>query len=144
MSLLLLISFLISIHAPAKGATINHYILSNLHHISIHAPAKGATRSGRSNRRFELYFNPRSREGSDMPGLKNCQSGHAISIHAPAKGATEIMDTVFVCTVISIHAPAKGATKVEITVLALKEQFQSTLPRRERQQYYTTNFIFFV
>ena len=34
---------LISIHAPAKGATALHFVLRHMIHISIHAPAKGAT-----------------------------------------------------------------------------------------------------
>ena len=33
----------ISIHAPAKGATINLDIITIFYAISIHAPAKGAT-----------------------------------------------------------------------------------------------------
>ena len=37
-------AFLISIHAPAKGATIANQMLATQNYISIHAPAKGATR----------------------------------------------------------------------------------------------------
>ena len=57
---------MISIHAPAKGATEHycHAILSEV--ISIHAPAKGATR-----------------------GMGEAEAdARWISIHAPAKGAT--------------------------------------------------------
>ena len=111
----------ISIHAPAKGATNYSEYVGRRVKISIHAPAKGATRYHNTNRnqyRFQStlprrerqirgkkplnpfpHFNPRSREGSD-----------------------------FLCLVLSV------SLKI----------FQSTLPRRERQQYYTTNFIFFV
>ena len=35
-----------------------------------------------------MYFNPRSREGSDFTSLKFCIQNILISIHAPAKGAT--------------------------------------------------------
>ncbi len=56
------------------------------------------------------YFNPRSREGSDIPPhfhLIHC----SISIHAPAKGATtNTSHTNGTTRHISIHAPAKGAT----------------------------------
>ncbi len=56
---------LISIHAPAKGATICSAVLRGSARISIHAPAKGATAVRRPL----------------LPLL-------LISIHAPAKGAT--------------------------------------------------------
>ena len=56
---------IISIHAPAKGATILSLVLPPPNHISIHAPAKGATVSSSH--------------------TVHC---HIISIHAPAKGAT--------------------------------------------------------
>ena len=103
----------ISIHAPAKGATIMKKDSFVLYTISIHAPAKGAT-SGylykststlifqstlprrerhddymRSERRI-TDFNPRSREGSDHRKIEKRVPIH-ISIHAPAKGATAIL-----------------------------------------------------
>ena len=55
----------ISIHAPAKGATINFLCCCNSAGISIHAPAKGATRSSCFGLRYISNFNPRSRKGSD-------------------------------------------------------------------------------
>ena len=55
--------------------------------ISIHAPVKGATCAGAIFEGIRVYFNPRSREGSDdLAGLDGL--GGAISIHAPVKGAT--------------------------------------------------------
>ncbi len=80
----------ISIHAPAKGATLQIDKTLIKGEISIHAPAKGAT-----------YQTTTS---SLMRGQ--------ISIHAPAKGATQFKKNIFL-QVISIHAPAKGATKME-------------------------------
>ncbi len=77
----------ISIHAPAKGATLGRSQDRRHGRISIHAPAKGAT-LGRSQDR---------RHGR-------------ISIHAPAKGATWPCLTCPARRGISIHAPAKGAT----------------------------------
>ena len=100
--------------------------------ISIHAPAKGATLMD-SETLFSLkHFNPRSRKGSDVR-LRFCvhcsksfQSTlpqrerrysfarfpviSLISIHAPAKGATGTNQDHPVNSSISIHAPAKGAT----------------------------------
>ena len=56
---------LISIHAPAKGATSIADYLGVSVGISIHAPAKGATPRRRYAFFILAYFNPRSREGSD-------------------------------------------------------------------------------
>ena len=98
----------ISIHAPARGATVKSCFINFIKEISIHAPARGATfwlTNGfsksvfqstlpRGERRGSITkvtefgdFNPRSREGSDgiLCGVSNKQ---AISIHAPARGAT--------------------------------------------------------
>ena len=56
----------ISIHAPARGATISSYHLLQKCAISIHAPARGATYSPHEiKERLQINFNPRSREGSD-------------------------------------------------------------------------------
>ena len=55
----------ISIHAPAKGATIQELLDDDLITISIHAPAKGATLNLFQQESDEFNFNPRSREGSD-------------------------------------------------------------------------------
>ena len=55
----------ISIHAPAKGATMIRGESDSGTGISIHAPAKGATCGPRKWSAMRWYFNPRSREGSD-------------------------------------------------------------------------------
>ena len=60
----------ISIHAPAKGATIIHLLIQPPLPISIHAPAKGATESIICLMVLSRDFNPRSREGSDEPASK--------------------------------------------------------------------------
>ena len=53
-------------------------------------------------------FNPRSRGGSDAGGTLAAWQPR-ISIHAPAGGATSA-DQLVRCLRISIHAPAGGAT----------------------------------
>ena len=142
----------ISIHAPAKGATVLTVAVAAHIAISIHAPAKGATgdipvskvrplfqstlprrerpllsKAGgllpllfqstlpRRERRliavnvmYNVHFNPRSREGSDIVSVL-FSLGICISIHAPAKGAT-------------------SSTSFSVSMVL----FQSTLPRRER------------
>ena len=60
---------LISIHAPAKGATQYQWVGMTVFVISIHAPAKGATAAEHWSVDKILHFNPRSREGSDMKVL---------------------------------------------------------------------------
>ena len=100
----------ISIHAPAKGATLLRdrlfrrmplfqstlprrerpavtMLAEAAEGISIHAPAKGATATPVFSRDWMTRnFNPRSREGSDKNALY--PQFMVISIHAPAKGAT--------------------------------------------------------
>ena len=56
----------ISIHAPAKGATRFGGDVNQAIGISIHAPAKGATAPPSKSNTHENYFNPRTREGCDM------------------------------------------------------------------------------
>ncbi len=58
--------FIISIHAPAKGATKNDITNLGGYLISIHAPAKGATLRCLFCNTSHFDFNPRSREGSDL------------------------------------------------------------------------------
>ena len=144
----------ISIHAPAKGATVDQDKADYACHISIHAPAKGATSPVASSSTSSIYFNPRSREGSDIcqPYLAmflltfqstlprrerrtDCvipSATSSISIHAPAKGATTATNNLPPAKRISIHAPAKGATAKSL-IHIIPTVFQSTLPRRERR-----------
>ena len=105
---------MVSIHAPARGATVYlwHHPRSSM--VSIHAPARGATRTDQ-----QLY----------RPGL-------SVSIHAPARGAT--FDTSMIIQGVdrdvSIHAPARGATAWLTYVSAMSDQFQSTRPRGARRR----------
>ena len=102
----------ISIHAPARGATGVTTSQQMLESISIHAPARGATEIfGSRWHKFE-YFNPRSREGSDLNNA-HFVSSSKISIHAPARGATRFCRLFCYALQISIHAPARGATSTD-------------------------------
>ena len=106
-----------------------YFITSN---ISIHAPARGATIFQRLPSGSLLHFNPRSREGSDFFSNLWHFIFIIISIHAPARGATvcRTHDRSSLC--ISIHAPARGATRLRTLTVRLHWIFQSTLPRGER------------
>ena len=80
-------AWVISIHAPARGATTNIFPILSKSGISIHAPARGATC-------FCLYHLNQGK----------------ISIHAPARGATTYLLHSEPLILISIPAPARGAT----------------------------------
>ena len=108
--------YVISIHAPAKGATFLTRNIKYQTYISIHAPAKGATFVSKIKRNFNSYFNPRTRKGCDI-GFSTfllCQK------HFNPR-TREGCDVVRHFTLqqrirISIHAPAKGATAHGCTV----------------------------
>ena len=59
------------------------------------------------------YFNPRSREWSDIFRIL-FSLPLSISIHAPASGATVLFSKAAPSATISIHAPASGATGYSI------------------------------
>ena len=79
---------LVSIHAPARGATRDEVPLIVVQHVSIHAPAWGAT--------FQ--------ERRPIPPL-------SVSIHAPIWGATKRRERQHCARQVSIHAPTWGATR---------------------------------
>ena len=121
----------ISIHAPAREATIPANMGGLYEKISIHAPARGATSGDGRGNPASPDFNPRSREGSDLFGGQVVRR-FKISIHAPARGATILALARAGFTLISIHAPARGATSWSKTTIGSRKKFQSTLPRGER------------
>ena len=82
--------YVISIHAPARGATINKGIECVNTAISIPAPARGATHMIFNRFKSSIHFNPRPREGSDDTACNDVKRPLMISIHAPARGATFI------------------------------------------------------
>ena len=97
--------------------------------VSIHAPARGATIASAFSR-ASAGFNSRAREGRDNRlvsvrrrewfqftrprGARHSLSGNhplrIVSIHAPARGATHHASLVVRELRVSIHAPARGAT----------------------------------
>ncbi len=147
-----LVRLVVSIHAPARGATCRRKE-PRLY------PLKFQSTLPRGERRLFFRpvfsfncFNPRSREGSDAEGFENLAayivSIHApargativmilrdwvksVSIHAPARGATAMVDAIVGHEHVSIHAPARGAT-IYAKRPAEAKGFQSTLPRGER------------
>ena len=145
--------YIVSIHAPAWGATKSSFGCRGSSAVSIHAPSWGATRSGREQYRDRSRFNPRTRVGCDAhiaerigehvgfnPRTRvGCDwyeqavaAGYKVSIHAPAWGATANTGEKQKSPVVSIHAPAWGATKTAKGQELPGLVFQSTHPRGVR------------
>ena len=99
----------ISIHAPARGATMAIEKDFDNNNISIHAPARGATRLVRLQQLMHLYFNPRSRKGSD------------IEYYNALTKALQFQST--------LPQGERHTTKKELLCIQV---FQSTLPQGER------------
>ncbi len=77
----------ISIHAPAKGATLAYVRVSTEEQFQSTLPRR-ERQLLQSRLSCARYFNPRSREGSDAQPFQIIHPHFDISIHAPAKGAT--------------------------------------------------------
>ena len=77
----------VSIHAPARGATAVVVVLARVAGVSIHAPARGATITLWTRKRRGGGFNPRPCTRGDETQARTDQRGD-VSIHAPARGAT--------------------------------------------------------
>ena len=137
----------ISIHAPAKGATLwiaryyrgyhfnprsregsdspMQYVYKPTGQFQSTLPRRERPPLLTKRSRW-AHFNPRSREGSDGI-MQEIAEDLAISIHAPAKGATLHCFLVHPAGMISIHAPAKGATAfINIFSLAVRLFFISS------------------
>ena len=86
-NLALVTAAIISIHAPAKGATYSAEEAIKVIEISIHAPAKGATIYTGGLAKVTLFQSTLPRR--ERPDLHTSKAQVVtISIHAPAKGAT--------------------------------------------------------
>ena len=102
---------IISIHAPARGATFLVFCKFNVVKISIHAPARGATAIPVTVITAGRDFNPRSREGSDHHQVRT-----------------------FFCLVEFQSTLPRGERQGVVGVVLKLFRFQSTLPRGERRE----------
>ena len=97
----------VSIHAPARGATLTKDETGALPVFQSTRP-RGARHAAGNGRPLRRCFNPRAREGRDLSSSRGrAESG--VSIHAPARGATPTVET-----------------------LVMLQKFQSTRPRGAR------------
>ena len=121
----------ISIHAPAKGATIQ--AVKKMVQIEFQStlPRRERLRTLHNGSRmliFQSTLPRRERLGFDYYEPES----EVISIHAPAKGATgkaldDLLDLIFQSTLPRRERQAQKRSFI------ISEKFQSTLPRRERQ-----------
>ena len=81
----------------------------------------------------DVYFNPRSREGSDLTGSTLADTTRKISIHAPAKGATSPVASSSTSSIYFNPRSREGSDICQPYLAMFLLTFQSTLPRRERR-----------
>ncbi|KAF1079585.1 MAG: hypothetical protein GQF41_4143 [Candidatus Rifleibacterium amylolyticum] len=109
--------------------------------VSIHAPAGGATRPAYSDAPI-CSFNPRARGGRDV-ALARPRTRYCVSIHAPAGGATQHRDNIRLMR--CFNPRARGGRDLPLASLASISSFQSTRPRGARplrplRPYFTLRF----
>ena len=97
--------------------------------VSIHAPARGATLAEVVIAYVIGRFNPRAREGRDLETIGHTIDFTEVSIHAPARGATRRKTRLFKQANVSIHAPARGATQ-EYPMMWVAENVSIHAPAR--------------
>jgi len=130
---------IVSIHAPARGATCK---ISYAHRIKMFqstrprgarpvtpgiTPPKsmfqstrprGARHYGRAYRTYARMFqSTRPRGARPLHPLRPTRTG-LVSIHAPARGATIADSTCVAASRVSIHAPARGATGYQLRAVS--------------------------
>ena len=133
---------IISIHAPARGATPISYFNSSTASISIHAPARGATSDRVQRARAPRDFNPRTREGCDVSCLKVCK----ISIKYFNPRTREGCDTnasgvaTFKTQFQSTHP--RGVRPLHFVFTQFSQLFQSTHPRGVRLMFLSSKLMF--
>ncbi len=108
-------STIISIHTPAKGATVAVFVEdARPHYISIHTPAKGATWLILTRPSSHVDFNPHTREGCDAKRFRYSFSSKKFQSTHPRRVRPSRYDVEALQEIISIHTPAKGATTISI------------------------------
>ena len=128
---------IISIHAPARGATgLLQVTKRNAIKFQSTLP-RGERPTIRSHfLSFRCHFNPRSREGSDQMQAQKRAILQRISIHAPARGAT-VAGYAKMLTEEDFNPRSREGSDVNpLPRRGASIRFQSTLPRGERLQFY--------
>ena len=147
---------LVSIHAPAWGATPSIYGVLHVRKCfnprtrvgcdsatmsemrdkvmfqSTHP--RGVRRRPRSSSRHWSMFQSTHPRGVRPSPFISDSRGSGVSIHAPAWGATHRQGRRAARAQVSIHAPAWGATQSVLLTMQDLDEFQSTHPRGVRPQ----------
>jgi len=100
----------VSIHAPARGATVLLLLAILRLFVSIHAPARGATTMCSVSIFSPQSFNPRPRAGGDPRRSSWPRSPLMFQSTPPRGGRRELFRGLLPLKHVSIHAPARGAT----------------------------------
>ena len=103
--------------------------------VSIHAPARGATASPAAQASSLLSFQFTRPRGARQVPCARLHVGQFVSIHAPARGATRMYWRSQKKPAVSIHAPARGATKF-LVPYSPQRKFQFTRPRGARRYFF--------
>ena len=93
-----------------EGSDCRVHVKQSRLSISIHAPARGATLPDSPYHQKPVNFNPRSREGSDH--IARCSLNRALYFNPRSREGSDFVLFAFhvLAFHISIHAPARGAT----------------------------------
>ncbi len=126
-------SHYVSIHAPAWGATLSLLALFERQGVSIHAPAWGATGSTWGLVCIYLCFNPRPRVGGDLFTLVNRSFCFTFQSTPPRGGRHPHLSLQNPHPPSFNPRPRVGGDKLSINCLSLFSLFQSTPPRGGRR-----------
>ena len=100
----------VSIHAPARGATLDFHLWRLLTEFQFTLP-RGERRAVKHNS-YSVFtgFNSRSREGSDCPRTRNFYTTCRFNSRSREGSDIILVRPIPLLKVVSIHAPARGAT----------------------------------
>ncbi len=101
--------------------------------ISIHVPARGTTCTSRSVSFDTGNFNPRPREGDDLPRGNFKTLAWEFQSTSPRGGRQKWIVAIYLLFEISIHVPARGTTSDCPSSRCVHSEFQSTSPRGGRR-----------
>ena len=125
-------AIIVSIHAPAWGATPAPDLRIRGRVVSIHAPAWGATGRGIDWIQRKGGFNPRTRVGCDKQITGLAEAFKDVSIHAPAWGATHAQAAQQPATQCFNPRTRVGCDQLASGAMLSRAVFQSTHPRGVR------------
>ena len=114
-----------------EGSDQVTFLLKNNYIISIHAPAKGATCLNYKLTQRYIYFNPRSREGSDLLLIFFATSPYRFQSTLPRRERLEANKAIREAHKFQSTLPRRERQRKYVRKTR-SIRFQSTLPRRER------------